>query len=91
MAQKPAQRSAEEIARMAGDAVVASHRQFVDESVLEPRTKRVRSARGVDKNTWTQVCFRLEPDRHVAIKLECVKRGIDIGVFMDDLLRKGGF
>lgn len=97
-------KSPEEMAAAIGRAEISPRVQFINADVIEARQERaetsipapqrqavVRSARGVDKETWKNVCFRLEPDRAQAIKMHCVSRDIDLHVFMHEVLQKAGF
>ena len=55
---------------------------------LEPR--KGRSKRGVtrdDPNT-SQVCFRIEKDRHKALKAYCLDKDLEIGEILSDLVQK---
>lgn len=72
--------------------VVEPSAQVIDAETLELRKHAVvRSKRGVDKKTWKNLCFRIEPERAIAIKVHCVEKGIDMNVFMDRWMKIAGF
>lgn len=48
--------------------------------------KQSRSRRGIDRENTSQVCFRIEKDRHHALKVYAVQNGKEIGELMDDLI-----
>jgi hypothetical protein len=63
-------------------------RQAPQETRLEPR--KGRSKRGItrdDPNT-SQLCFRVEMSKHVALKTYCASHQREVGEVMDELLTR---
>lgn len=69
-------------------ATAAAGAQFRSESI---EARPVRSKRGLTTEESSQICFRIEKERHRAVKIHCVQNGLEVGEFLDDLLRKSGF
>lgn len=45
-----------------------------------------RSKRGIDRETTSQVCFRIDKERHTKLKVLAVSTGREIGELMDELI-----
>lgn len=44
-----------------------------------------------DQAVKSQICFKLDRERHKALRLYCFENDIHIGDFFDELLKKVGF
>ena len=47
-----------------------------------------RSRRALTTEATSQVCFRIEKERHKKLRLYCVERDLEIGEVLDDLIAK---
>lgn len=52
---------------------------------IEPRKGRSKRGLALADNT-SQVCFRIEKDRHKKLKLYCVQNDLEVGELLDTLL-----
>lgn len=70
---------------------IAEISSFIGDATQEEVRRGRTSKRGIIKEETSQICFRLEKDRHRALRVHCVQNDIEIGEFMDELLGKAGF
>ena len=52
------------------------------------RARPGRSKRGLSGVVTSQCCFRLEVERHHALKLHCIQNRLEVGELISELLRK---
>ena len=57
---------------------------------MEERPRVPRSKRGIDKKETSQICFRIEKDRHKAIRIYCLENDLEVGELLDQLLAEKG-
>jgi hypothetical protein len=46
-----------------------------------------KSKRGIDKSLTSQICFRIEKERHHALRVHCIQNRIEIGELLSDLIK----
>ena len=59
-----------------------------DMTAEDTEVRQSRSRRGIDRESTSQVCFRIEKERHHALKVYAVQNGKEIGELMDELIAK---
>lgn len=67
---------------------VARVAEAVGEATEQDTEPRSRSKRGIVLSDTSQICFRIEKDRHRALRMYCVEHDMEIGEVLDGLISK---
>ncbi len=84
MARRSSRRSPEDVARRISK--VSAEVQEATQENTEPRP--TRSKRGIVLSETSQICFRIEKERHKELRVYCVEQDMEIGEVLDELIRK---